>query len=41
MDYAKYVVSLEGAKRLAGVNGFAPLPDSQYAEYQKQLEDIK
>ncbi|WHH61217.1 PstS family phosphate ABC transporter substrate-binding protein [Petroclostridium sp. X23] len=41
LDYAKYVVSAEGCKRLAGQNGFAPLPDSVYAEYQKQLEAIK
>lgn len=41
LDYAKYVVSSEGAARLAGTNGFAPLPDSVYAEYQKQLENIK
>lgn len=41
LDYAKYVVSPEGCKRLAGQNGFAPLPDSVYAEYQKQLEAIK
>ncbi|HYE10322.1 MAG TPA: PstS family phosphate ABC transporter substrate-binding protein [Patescibacteria group bacterium] len=41
LDYAKYVVSAEGSKRLAGPNGFAPLPDSVYAEYQKQLEAIK
>ena len=41
LDYAKYVVSSDGAKRLAGANGFAPLPDATYAEYQKQLEDIK
>jgi phosphate transport system substrate-binding protein len=41
LDYAKYVVSAEGSKRLAGPNGFAPLPDSVYAEYQKQLDAIK
>lgn len=41
LDYAKYVVSAEGAKRLSGVNGFAPLPDAAYAEYQKQLDSIK
>ncbi len=41
LDYAKYVISAEGAKRLAGVNGFAPLPDTAYAEYQKQLDSIK
>ncbi len=41
LDYAIYVVSPEGARRLAGVNGFAPLPDAEYAEYLKQLDDIK
>jgi phosphate transport system substrate-binding protein len=41
LDYAKYVVSAEGSKRLAGPNGFAPLPDSVYAEYQNQLDAIK
>ncbi len=40
LDFAKYVVSTEGCKRLAGNNGFAPLPDSVYAEYQRQLEAI-
>lgn len=41
LDYAKYVVSENGAQRLAGENGFAPLPASQYAEYLKQLDAIK
>jgi phosphate transport system substrate-binding protein len=41
LDFAKYVVSAEGCKRLAGQNGFAPLPDSVYAEYQKQLDGLK
>lgn len=41
LDFAKYIVSLEGAKRLAGQNGFAPLPDDMYVEYQKQLDGIK
>lgn len=41
LDFAKYVVSAEGSKRLAGPNGFAPLPDSVYAEYQNQLDAIK
>lgn len=41
LDYAKYVVSSEGAQRLAGENGFAPLPASQYEEYMKQLEALK
>jgi len=41
LDFAKYVVSLEGASRLASANGFAPLPDSVYEEYQKQLDALK
>lgn len=41
LDYAKYVVSPEGAERLAGENGFAPLPSAQYEEYMEQLEEIK
>lgn len=41
LDYAKYVVSYQGAQKLAGENGFAPLPEEQYAEYLSQLESIK
>jgi len=41
LDFAKYVVSSEGAARLAGANGFAPLPDDVYAGYQAQLEALK
>ena len=41
LDFAKYVVSFDGAKRLAGENGFAPLPDEMYEEYQKQLDTLK
>lgn len=41
MDFAKYVVSPQGAQRLAGENGFAPLPATQYAEYVKQLESLQ
>lgn len=41
LDYAKYVVSSEGAARLAGENGFAPLPEATYAEYMTQLEAIQ
>jgi phosphate transport system substrate-binding protein len=41
LDFAKYVVSFEGASRLAGENGFAPLPDDMYETYQKQLDDLK
>ena len=41
LDFAKYVVSLEGAKRLAGENGFAPMPDALYEEYQTQLDAVK
>ena len=40
LDYAKYVVSPDGALRLAGENGFAPLSDEQYEEYYKWLESI-
>lgn len=41
LDFAKYVVSPDGAKRLAGENGFAPMPDSVYEEYQAQLDAIQ
>lgn len=40
LDFAKYVVSFEGAKRLAGDNGFAPLPDAMYVAYQEQLDAL-
>lgn len=41
LDFAKYVVSPDGAQKLAGENGFAPLPAAQYAEYAKQLDALK
>jgi len=41
LDFAKYVVSEDGAKRLAGENGFAPMPDSLYQEYLSKLESIQ
>lgn len=41
LDFAKYVVSFDGASRLAGENGFAPLPDAMYEDYQSQLEALK
>jgi phosphate transport system substrate-binding protein len=41
LDFAKYVVSDQGAKRLAGENGFAPMPDAVYEEYQSKLESIE
>ncbi|MCT4564624.1 MAG: PstS family phosphate ABC transporter substrate-binding protein [Maledivibacter sp.] len=41
LDFAKYVVSHKGAARLAGDNGFAPLPSEVYNEYLKQVEAIK
>lgn len=41
LDFAKYVVSPEGAAKLAGENGFAPLPATVYAEYLSQLEAIQ
>ncbi|MDN5351177.1 MAG: phosphate transport system substrate-binding protein [Clostridiales bacterium] len=41
LDYAMYVVSPDGAPRLAGENGFAPYPDDVYAAYYQQLEALK
>lgn len=41
LDYAMFVVSPDGAAKLAGENGFAPLPASVYEEYTKQLEALK
>ena len=41
LDYAKYVVSEDGATRLAGVNGFAPLPRSVYDAYMEVLENLE
>ncbi|AFL99599.1 MULTISPECIES: PstS family phosphate ABC transporter substrate-binding protein [Desulfitobacterium] len=41
LDFAKYVVSPEGAGKLAADNGFAPLPDSVYAEYASALKALK
>ncbi|HHY28419.1 MAG TPA: PstS family phosphate ABC transporter substrate-binding protein [Desulfitobacterium dehalogenans] len=41
LDFAKYVVSPEGAGKLAADNGFAPLPDSVYAEYASTLKALK
>jgi len=41
MDFAKYIVSFQGAKRLAGDNGFAPLPDAMYTAYQQQLDALQ
>ncbi len=34
LDFAKYIVSDQGALRFAGANGFAPLPAADYAAYQ-------
>lgn len=41
LDFAKYVVSEKGAARLAGANGFAPMPSSVYEDYRQKLESIK
>ena len=41
LDYAKFVVSPEGAQKLAGDNGFAPLPAEKHAEYMTTLEGLK
>ncbi len=40
LDYAKYVVSPDGAARLAGENGFAPLPAAEYQAYTDQLNNL-
>ena len=41
LDYAKFVVSEDGAQKLAGENGFAPLPAEKHAEYMTVLEGLK
>ena len=41
LDYAKFVVSADGAAKLAGENGFAPLPDSVYSGYAATLDAVK
>ena len=40
LDFAKYVVSSEGAAKLAGDNGFAPLPQAEYDAYLQQLNEL-
>ena len=40
LDFAKYIVSTQGAAKLAGNNGFAPLPAAEYAAYQDQLDKL-
>lgn len=40
LDFAKFVVSEFGAKKLAGENGFAPLPDADYAQYTTKLNSL-
>jgi phosphate transport system substrate-binding protein len=40
LDYAKFVVSADGAAKLAGENGFAPLPMDVYNSYMKVLEGL-
>ena len=41
LDFAKFIVSPDGAEKLAGLNGFAPLPSNEYEEYFKQLKQLK
>ena len=41
LDFAKYIVSSEGAIKLAGENGFAPLPQREYDAYMEQLEALE
>lgn len=40
LDFAKYIVSPDGALRLAGENGFAPLPAAVYEGYLTTLDAI-
>lgn len=40
LDFAKFIVSEHGAKKLAGINGFAPLPDEIYSQYLTKLNSI-
>lgn len=41
LDYALYVISEEGASKLSGDNGFAPIPAEKHAEYKTILEGLK
>ncbi|MBN2852725.1 MAG: PstS family phosphate ABC transporter substrate-binding protein [Clostridia bacterium] len=41
LDFAKYVVSANGATKLAGENGFAPLPASVYNSYLEVLQGLE
>lgn len=41
LDFAQFVVSPEGAAKLVGENGFAPLPAEMYQDYYNQLEALK
>ena len=40
LDFAKYIVSSEGAVKLAGENGFAPLPQAEYDAYLQKLNAL-
>jgi len=40
-DFAKFVISEDGAKALAGENGFAPMPDDVYNDYMETLEGLQ
>ncbi|HCX65632.1 MAG TPA: phosphate ABC transporter phosphate-binding protein [Eubacteriaceae bacterium] len=41
LDFAKFIVSEQGAPKLASENGFAPLPDEKYEEYRNILNEIE
>ncbi|QSX09003.1 PstS family phosphate ABC transporter substrate-binding protein [Alkalibacter rhizosphaerae] len=41
LDFAKFIVSEDGARKLAGDNGFAPLPDAIHDDYLSTLESIQ
>ncbi|MHB1484375.1 MAG: PstS family phosphate ABC transporter substrate-binding protein [Saccharofermentanales bacterium] len=40
LDFAKFIVSDYGAKKLAAANGFAPLPDEIYSQYLTKFNAI-
>lgn len=41
LDFARFVVSPEGAAKFAADNGFAPLPEATYAGYASALKALK
>lgn len=40
LDFARFIMSADGAYKLAAANGFAPLPESVYAEYTAEIDAL-